>query len=444
MAEQDRAPMIQLPIDQEVYMDSVHEGTEVLDATVATEIVSFERIGDAYVLEGAVVFAGYVSNGPAPNTSEADGEDKSVEHIHQRLPFILRVPIHAQQRGILNVKSRLSGWKLSVASQGWLRVQGELQVAGLSSQEGYHFECGGQQLGHPMFDMQFRGAEEDESFADETGFENHREHEVPEKNEHSNQLEDDSAMLRHARASNTVEHTVEMMSEARGGHGLEENQGDGEQPSGTELSTDTELNTDTRTNAENVPIRAADELEKFDRFFVEKEKVEEMAQDDVQQKPRTVAEFEFEHQLSPEEMIQFEEASPAPKAINETFVASRSFLDEGFHAAAGFAHRSDETESENRGPNENEINEEDPTEDEVRSEAGTYTDSLWSFVDFNAPERKHTLRYIIVMEEETLETVAERIHCTKSELIRVNKLEVESIEPGQTLLVPEVPFTFAK
>jgi hypothetical protein len=432
MAEQDRAPMIQLPIDQEVYMDSIHEGTVVEDATVATEIVSFERVGDAYVLEGAVVFAGYVSGGQAEDSSEAAEEDRHVDHIHQRLPFILRVPIRAQKRGILNVKSRLSGWKLSVAGLGWLRVQGDLQVAGLSSDEGYHFECGGQQLGHPMFEMQFRGAQEDDSAP--VAEPDKPVEDALAANQDLAEPAEDSGLFRSARTPDDALHSVEMMSEARGGHGLDENK------DGTLQEMDGE--------PETSQIRAIDELAKFDRYFAEetKEVKETRAYEIAEQNPGTVAEFEFEHQLSPEEMIQFEETPPAPKAMDETFVASRSFLDEGFHAAAGFARPRQPAEL-NHAAREDTLpvmSGDVESEEEVRNEQTTPGDSLWSFVDFNAPERKRTLRYIIVMEEETLETVAERLHCTKSELVRVNKMEVESIEPGQILLVPEVPFTFTK
>jgi stage VI sporulation protein D len=62
---------------------------------------------------------------------------------------------------------------------------------------------------------------------------------------------------------------------------------------------------------------------------------------------------------------------------------------------------------------------------------------LWSFVDFNAPERYYTLRFVLVTEEETLDAVADRVGCTRSELLRYNQLSGDTLHPGQAIAVPQ-------
>ncbi len=437
MTEQDRAPLIRLPIDQEVYMDTVQEGTVVEDATVATEVVSFERVGDAYVLEGAIVFAGYISKEVANDMDEAVAEDGKVEHFHQRLPFILRVPIQTQPRGILNVKSRLSGWQLSVAGRGWLRVEGDLQVAGLSGDDGYHFECGGQQLGHPLFDMATRSLEVDKEvdFSEDSRGE-------PPISSGEPEVQEEPPMFRNHVAKDELEEVIEKMSEARGGHGLDD------------IHVETKVDkTPLPMEATDVAqIRAVDDLANFDRFFTNNVAKEVQTDQGTSQVQPPLAEFEFEHQLSPDEMANLEEKAPPAKGQNEAFIASRSFTNDGFQAAAGFSHRYTEDVSELKVQKLVELTDEQIDEhselDLFEQKTDRFEDEsqekLWSFVDFNGPENKYTLRYVIVMEEETLETIAEKIHCTKSELMRANHLEIESIAPGQTLLIPDAPYTFAK
>ncbi len=498
MAEQDRAPLIRLPIDQEIYMDSVLEGTLVEDATVATEVVSFERVGDAYVLEGAIVFAGYVSHGTDKSKDVASEEGQVAEHFHHRLPFVLRVPIQPQPRGILNVKSRLSGWQLSVAGRGWLRVQGDLQVAGLTGDDGYHFECGGQQLGHPLFDMKSqRALDEEEIDPTETAGVYPPDRSVnqsdsidahmPSKSqgaEPGSELPKEPALFRSASMKDVIAEAIERISEARTGHGLESDKEHRELTAGdwdAEPTREVVDGVDQRTEIQNVhseqdevsEIRAIDELANFDRFFSDDKPHEglgrvasaasplerheeshlEKANGAAQKKLKTVAEFEFEHQLNPEEMTKLEQQASLAKAEDEAFAASRSFVDDGFHAASGFIRpfRPDEvlglqTESLPELPDERleAMGESDCDDSESKRLRDESEEKLWSFVDFNAPERKYTLRYVIVLEEETLETIADRLRCTKSELMRVNKLEWENVAPGQTLLTPDVPFSVSK
>jgi hypothetical protein len=156
----------------------------------------------------------------------------------------------------------------------------------------------------------------------------------------------------------------------------------------------------------------------------------------------TAQEFEFEHQVNADDESF---ASNAPHASNqEEFVASRSFGDDGFHAASGFVPTvrvgSDLGYAESRSAVDGQFDDVaqavDADEASDWAEYSPVDRDLWSFVDFNGPEQKCTLRYTIVMEEETLELVAERLGCSKQDLMKANRLADDSVRSGQPLRIP--------
>ena len=152
MSEADRNGQITLGVDQEVFIETVEHDHTVDDANVATEVTSFERVGDAYVLEGAIVFAGYLTKATSQSGAGHDlAANPYARHVHHRMPFTLRVPVQFQPRGVVNVASRISDWQLDVMSEGWLRVQAKLRVSGLNGKHGYHFQCGAQEVGDVLF-----------------------------------------------------------------------------------------------------------------------------------------------------------------------------------------------------------------------------------------------------------------------------------------------------
>ena len=108
-------------------------------------------------MEGAIVFAGFMdrsSDGGGSDYVDAlsiTDETMDAEQFHHRLPFVLRVPVKSQARGIVNVASRISDWDLGVVSAGWIRIQGDLTIVGLSAAGGYHFQCGAQEDGDLFF-----------------------------------------------------------------------------------------------------------------------------------------------------------------------------------------------------------------------------------------------------------------------------------------------------
>lgn len=450
MSEYNSGALIRLPIDQELFMELVRAGDTIDDATVATEVVSFERVGDAYVLEGAIVFAGYMER--EDEVDESSGrfsvgteDDEYVQHVHHRMPFVLRVPISAQPRGLVNVKSRISSWSLHVIREKWLRVVAELQINGLNGSRGYHFECGTQELGDVLFNEVVPVVEQ--SSQPETKVPSQSAVEQDELvgvelasasddvtlNDHvanADQNESD----RNFSGIDFVQGVTETFSEARSGHGWK-----------NEQENTLELDEATRS--------ASKELAELDRFFqtnpvsAEERPVADATRTPLVQQTNTrspepsVAQFEFEHQLSTEELSLPVEAQEPQRA----FVASRSFTEDGFRPTDGFAAlRQDAVRHEAPPASADALQ---IVQDEPVSTIPSHTETtglshdLWSFVDFNAPDRLQTLRFVIVMEEETLESVADRVGCTRSELIRVNKLETESVTPGQCLQIPSVPFT---
>ncbi|QRF23201.1 LysM peptidoglycan-binding domain-containing protein [Alicyclobacillus sp. TC] len=467
--QNQQTPMISVAIDQEVFMDSVREGDRVEDATVATEVISFDRVEDTYVLEGAIVFAGYLASQEKGKSSEGKNtqivmDDDPVIHVHHRLPFILKVPVHAQPNGVLNVKSRLAGWKLDVSGDSWLRVQGNLQIAGLVDKGGYHFQCGAQEIGDLWVSLpdrpqsthvnelssqgmketnawvgEFRGeteASESESLMSDTVSNVESDTFAEQSFNAQDQGQDTPFPVRgmedpeeegdSAERLNRVTLETEQLSEARAGHGLQI-QEDVNESKESRGNKENQTPSDINSSADSTVLGAAAELEALDRFVVS---------DTEEQKP--LAEYSFENQLSEKQEAQFEEK----EAIS--FSASRAFSDSGFHANLAFSKDAGRIQQTRTEP----VVEPSPSngafqEPETSFERSMDNKSLWSFVDFNAPERFYTLRYVVVEEGETLQMVADRVGVLKSEMIRVNRLETEDIWVGQTLLIPDTPIRLA-
>jgi len=461
MSELDRAVLIRLPIDQEVFIETVRDGDTIDDATVATEVVSFDRAGDAYVLEGAIVFAGYMDREQDQEKghvsfSVGTEDDEYVQHVHHRMPFVLRVPLQAQPRGLINVKSRISSWSLNAVGKGWLRVVAELQISGLQGNRGYHFQCGSQELGNVFFGESEKPTADATSMKTEEGVAANNVVQQPEVIEVqlASAPEDFPEPLMHEDEPrvipgiDVVRGATEAFSAAREGHSWQETQSAQEH----EVVDAQEVQ---KQHAQSTRSASA-ELAELDRLFGADTTTHVVPQSDldtseaaeVRPQAHSFAQFEFEHQLSADEL-----ATPAQTRYDEhEFVASRSFSAKGFQPAAGFAtpmrensavaSARDEAESGSEATDELRL-EQVVTGEEDLSQTGI-RQNLWSFVDFNAPDRLQTLRFVIVMDEETLESLADRIGCTRSELIRVNKLTVETVTAGQCMLVPAVPFTLTR
>jgi len=467
LSDLDRAPLVRVQVDQEVFVDTVRAGDQLQDATVATEVTSFDRVGDAYVLEGAIVFAGYVqhhlrgdqveSGDSLASNSSLDLDQGVIQHVHHRMPFFLRVPVKSQPRGLVNVASRISRWNLDVLEAGWVRVTADLSIVGLNGQQGYHFQCGAQEDGDILFvnhlDTEtitrveeikepdgalMRGMEADADGSDGESDDN------------------DSSVA----ASNALLEFTESVSEARGGL-VAEGSSVAAEPSSTQ-----------EASAGMTEPSLRQDLADFDRVFGEKEVFSGRSEPSnlsvsppqesnlggtAQGSEKSWAEFEFEDQVSAGEL---QSHAAAPPERDERFVPSRSFSTEGFHAASGFVsspkegNKSDDARQfgdpdessgvrRHRGATMGErdfdgdtVSEAEREETSERGEKVGYQDGLWSFVDFNAPERAHTLRFIVVQEEETLELLAERCGYSKMELIRLNHLASETVVSGQMLLTP--------
>lgn len=458
MSEHHSAPHIRLQVDQEVFVEQVRNGDVIEDATVATEVTSFDRVGDAYVLEGAIVFAGYMKREVERGASDKDAtrdvsfeDEEVVEHIHHRMPFVLRVPVKSQPRGIVNVASRISSWNLEVMSAGWIRVLADLTVVGLNKNNGYHFECGAQEEGDLFFERPkgakaVADAQENSGEPASTDF-------VP--------ASDTEAHLEFARSAGNENETEEFdvptyadaISESRGGNPLFQSvepepvvsPPEVSQPASREELAEFDRSFEGSLDAPWQPSEPASASDMRSAEAV----VESEAFDDntgTGAEETTKVEFEFVHQVESfdEEVRQDEASVQTPvRAIRdeESFVASRSFTDEGFKPTAAFTAP---TITFNESPSTIEKQAvleatSDVSLSDLETRSSSYERSinpLWSFVDFHAPESSYTLRFVVVMDEETLDGVADRVGCMKSDIIRVNRLSSEIVAPGQTLLVP--------
>jgi hypothetical protein len=459
VTQDDRAPLIRLEVDQEVFIDTIRESDVIEDATVATEVTSFDRVGDAYVLEGAIVFAGYVTsvkedtNEQAGFLNEQDvlalsGEGGDfVRHFHHRMPFVLRVPQTAQPRGIVNVTSRISSWNLEVVGASWIHVKADLAIVGLVGEDGYHFQCGSQDEGDLLLgneaavNSELQPTRSKANTDGETGLKSGVEF-----------------------ISETGAREVETLSFARGGHetASERHTDDGEVVSHLarfDRALEGSANQDGQHEGSSVSPEhrpSADALPPDGQPETELRQpagfgLEETEGSENEENP--YAEFEFTHQVPVSELhqpVQFEDHRQA-----ETFVPSRSFSEGGFRPAEAFVHSNsirdkhlsyesdDAFESGRKYEYVDDANAGFEETERLTSEStsrgeGVMDDSnkLWSFVDFHAPERYYTLRFVVVMEEETIESVADRVGCTRHDIVRLNHLVTDHVHAGQTILVP--------
>jgi LysM repeat protein len=461
VSEADRNGQITLAVDQEVFIETVEQDHTVDDANVATEVTSFERVGDAYVLEGAIVFAGYLTKA---KSGEGAGQDPAsvnqyARHVHHRMPFTLRVPVQFQPRGVVNVASRISDWKLDVISEGWLRVQAKLRVSGLNGKRGYHFQCGAQEDGDVLFGNGSTdsdatdGAEVSvEAVADSRQAVDDGQDETTSGTE---QLENSFELVRGQPdegftrdAAEEQVNRVERVSEARGG--VDESTHATQEPVPVRDAAQQESVNRTPTNAS-----VREELLALDRHVRTESMSDEPTSSpgDEKHAPLTAgvssvddaaetSEFEFAHQVDLSKVPVREPRPPESGHVREqsgevtgeeSFVASRSFSENGFQATAGFV------PTVHVGAQAEDSLDEEETVDDSAQESNlvrTVDTSLWSFVDFNAPDNYYTLRYVIVMDEESLPSLAARVGCSEGDLMRANRLTGESVEPGQVLKVP--------
>lgn len=447
MSEVSRELLIRLPVDQEVYAEQVASGDVVQDATVATEIVAFDQDRDTYQLEGAIVFAAYVQKA-------SSGE---VVHVHQRLPFLLRVPTSAQQAGVLNVKSRLAGVELTVSGDAWLHLGGWLEVHGLNGSKGYLFRCGGQEV--------------QEAYGSEAGLGSAG---LP-----VDTVETEAAFeaaLRGEEAEVSGETTppksaLEAVSEARGGAEPLQPSGEGEEEGPSSLQrdlaafdrllpdttpADTPVQAETTSPAVDgsnwasvagshvVPVASFEFVHQADDVVFDAED-RAGAPGSSDEAPRAVEEPEIVEQVRAEaqdEGVVEEESSivAEPNSAEPKISFFASGADERTEAVV-----QQESKVEEQALDEVPASPRD--EDAARHESEApkpQNKKLWSFVDFNAPEPRHTLRFVIVLEHETLEAVAERCGCLPSELERANPWLQGQPEPGTALLVPERRVTIQK
>lgn len=482
MSETDRAGQIRLSIDQEVFIESVANGDTVEDANVATEVTSFERVGDAYVLEGAIVFAGYLTraaqgNEPVAGVSEGAGYGK---HIHHRMPFMLRVPVQYQQRGVVNVASRISDWELEVIGDGWLHVDAMLTIHGLNGKQGFHFQCGAQEEGDVFFGRRPKeqSGTQDEATAETTA--------VPAVDD-STQSEPELELVRGGDDWRSAEDEESSPDDSVA---------DDEASDETE-STHREIRTRSESDDQVTSIR--EELLSLDRYVREDgesrtsgEEMEAVTGEPSKADAATSAEaettseagaksesavperFEVEHQVDVTRLSPEPQADPQENAAREAqeFTGGRNRKHSGEQAEVRAESPSEESADAQVGSDHSTVaaetgaelfaadegdefrpkvrlgasaemrstETEDAETDEEGASRGPLVDaSLWSFVDFNAPDSSATVRYAIVMEDESLERVAERVGCLESALVQANELRGDGVVPGQVLRVPDNP-----
>ncbi|ARU63309.1 hypothetical protein CBW65_21715 [Tumebacillus avium] len=167
MSDAEMIPSIRIHVDQQLLLEAVSGTEDVEDATLATEITGFDVEDDAYVLKGALSFTGFLRQEDAASLSEEipdvlddrdvfeAGDDVPEAHViplHHRMPFVLQVPMaaqqaHQRQHGILDVNPRIGTWNAHVLGEGTIHLRAELIVHGLSGGEGYVFRCGTQEEG---------------------------------------------------------------------------------------------------------------------------------------------------------------------------------------------------------------------------------------------------------------------------------------------------------
>lgn len=451
MSEAERLGQIRLSVNQEVFIEQIMDGDSIDDANVATEVTSFERFGDAYVLEGAIVFAGYLARKYTGSQRGATSASEGyARHVHHRMPFVLRVPIQHQPRGVVNVASRIADWQLEVLGDGWLRVQAELTVTGLNGKRGFYFQCGAQEEGDSDFGRQERQApaSEDSSSAraslERTAEIEQRQQSAEASTDALDPVELASAdgepwrledVDRDAATESSAE-TAARLSQARGG-------------AESETAPDTKVSAAAGSAEPDAapPVldgsSARNELANLDRYLTGNG--EDDAKKTHQQgslDPREPSEYEFEHQLDTSQLVPVENQREAVAAVRdgEAFVPSRGFTETGFHPTSGFMPTLKVGAASS--PAQTEV---DDVKTGLMDESGGIRSaegealvdtSLWSFVDFNAPSGSFMLRHVIVLDDESVDSVVQRAGCSEEALFAANQLRGDGVYPGLVLRVP--------
>lgn len=493
MGETHSTPQVQIEIDQELFLDSVQEGSVIEDAAVATEVTAFERVTDTYVLEGAIVFSGYTRH---PEQEDAVHEERGLDalalddestvgHFHHRLPFVLQVPMKAQPRGIVNVNSRISSWSLEVISAGWIRIRGDLTLIGLNGNEGYHFDCGAQEEGDLLFHSPWvnepekgareeyeveqravqengerrdakaiqlvQGAKEDGAFFANpigvTGTQNevrHGENAAP-AGDGDKQKSGKSAYPKDPDGEETVR--------SSGNHGTDDEEGDN---SARATDTTDSVKPEVRETDEGQPENTEGEeardftseaLHRLDRLFGKGAAAKKSG---VQEPPA---------ENSPGVSRRSKEtAAEVAKVNKESDGEGRDVVEPGRVVEFDFEHQLDLGQPSVREPQAGgqssphaPARQSDGLEIvvghqdrgiEVQGDEPEGTEQLernmWSFVDFDKPDTTYTLRYVIVTEAETVEQIAVREQCSRDELARLNQLATDAlVKPGQSLVLPQ-------
>ncbi|CAB3390977.1 LysM peptidoglycan-binding domain-containing protein [Kyrpidia spormannii] len=156
MREGKRQRTIQVRVDRQCEIPELQGDESLEDMALATEITSFSREGDAYILEGYIEVIGYAA---PPEDRRGDGwtrpegflfdavaDQGALKSIREKLPFELRVRAEDQEGEVLHVKTRLGSWDVHVLGPGVLQLRADLIVDGFSA-TGYYFRCGDQEEG---------------------------------------------------------------------------------------------------------------------------------------------------------------------------------------------------------------------------------------------------------------------------------------------------------
>lgn len=156
MRDPRRPRTIRVRVDRQCEVPGLKGDESLEDVTVATEITSFAREEDAYVLQGYIEVAGYAWGSgegwagdwdrPQGFWPDAVSRHSGATRVEQRLAYELRVRAGDQDGEILHVKTRLGSWDVHVLGPELLHLRADLIVEGLSS-SGYYFRCGDQEEG---------------------------------------------------------------------------------------------------------------------------------------------------------------------------------------------------------------------------------------------------------------------------------------------------------
>lgn len=410
MSESEKQPHISLTINQDVFIDSVQVQDTVADATVSTEVTSFDKSGSLYVLEGAVVFTGYVSRnsvdsvetphtgGPFPGL--ADGALSAGKNFHYRMPFVLKVPIAVQPRGVVNVASRITQWELEVVGDGWLHVESDLTIVGLNASGGYEFQCGTQTMGS-LEGLFSRSSKES-----------------------SKGLEQVSA----ARGGSPV-YQDEVVERSELTHLDRKVAEESVQETAVTQPTDLAVKNDSTDDGEvNTQSSKSSDQSEVVRKEVSKSADENWETDTVA--AHAVSEFDFQYQVDFHEDTAHSQGQTPSLPSGQTPLGPEALR---VHLEVDTGHQRMSEQSSVRFDEASELTD---SSEEVRRGEGKKDEDLWSFVDFNSPEKIYTLRYVIITEEESLATVAQRLGCSEDEIVQLNQLTAETVTVGQVLQIP--------